>query len=212
MKQVLLFILIGFPLVFHACMQDTAKPPKQDVSGLTLEDKAANTFKNTTAVFSGSMLLAFSNHFRPLVDSFAVLFDGELSDEGLQYLDDQIANLDSNTLQTIDRMIVQIDSAVDALRASNRISLYQKMFMNDLIRDGIAITEKYELPYGFRPLCLPLSDKEIKRYILKVTTDSHDPNDPLIKTYMELFAWFQEVGEDFQADPEIQEFLNSMRR
>ena len=61
---------------------------------------------------------------------------------------------------------------VDALRASNRISLYQKMFMNDLIRDGIAITEKYELPYGFRPLCLPLSDKEIKRYILKVTRNN----------------------------------------
>ena len=52
------------------------------------------------------VITSYSIHYTKLYD--AVLFDGELSDEGLQYLDDQIANLDSNTLQTIDRMIVQI--------------------------------------------------------------------------------------------------------
>jgi hypothetical protein len=177
---------------------------------LSLDEKALNTFKNTTMVFSGSMILAFSDAFKDESGIFDGAFDEELTDEDVAELDRQIASLNEQTLQSMDEMMKKMDAAFNDLSKEN-LPIYKKMFLKDIMKEGVAITEKYDLPNGFRPLSQDLTPKEIKRYIIKVTTDAEDMDDPIIKTYMELFEWFQLVDQEFNNDPEIQEFLQSIR-
>jgi hypothetical protein len=184
---------------------------EQKVKSLSLDEKAKNTFKNTTMILSGSMVLAFSDFFKGQSEAFAGIFDQEMDDQALAELDSKINGLGDATMQKLDEMMDEMDAAFDDLKKSN-LPVYKKMFLHDLMQEGVDITEKYELPKGFRPLSQNLSREEIKRYILKVTTSADNPEDPIIKTYMELFEWFQKVGEEFNADQEIQNYLKSIRK
>jgi hypothetical protein len=197
-------------LIFSCTGNPDAKKEETKVKKLSLDTKAKNTFKNTTVVFTGAMVLAFSEVYKGQAEAFAEAFNSELNEEDLKVLDEQIAGLGNEVIQPLEELIVKMNEAFDEMAKEN-ITVYEKMFLHDLMKEGVAITEKYELPAGFRPLSQNLSQDEIKRYIVKVSSDGQDQDDPIIKTYMELFEWFQKVGEEFNADPEIQSFLKSMK-
>ena len=202
-----LFSCAGNP---EAGKEKEEKTKKEKKKALTLDQKARNTFKNTTAVFSGSMLLAFNQIFKEQATTFGEAFEGDMDEAAVKELDEKIAGLGEEVLQPLEEMIFVMDSAFDNLAEEN-LTIYEKMFLHDVMKEGVAITEKYDLPAGFKPLSHDLTDQEIKRYIVKVTSDGEDMEDPVIKTYMELFEWFQKVGEEFNADPEIQSFLEGLR-
>lgn len=178
---------------------------------LTLDQKAQNTFKNTTIVFTGSMVLAFSDAFKGQAQAFADAFVTEMDEESIKTLDEQIAGLGEQTLKPLEEMITHMDDAFDNMAKEN-LTVYEKMFLHDVVKEGVAITEKYDLPTGFRPLSQNLNRNELKRYILKVSADGQNTEDPIIKTYIELFEWFQKVSEEFNADPEIQSFMESFKK
>lgn len=211
-RTVGVFLLAGILAFSCAGNPDTGKAKKteKEEKTLTLDQKARNTFKNTTVIFSGSMVLAFSETFRTQADAFAGAFDTELNKEDLDRLDDQIAGLGDDVMSPLEEMMNQMDEAFDDLSEEN-LTIYEKMFLHDIMKEGVAITEKYELPAGFRPMSQNLTRDEIKRYIIKLSTDGEDMDDPIMKTYMELFEWFQKVSTTFEQDPEIQTFLRGIR-
>ncbi len=204
-------LLLVCSLIVSCAGNPDAKKEEKKVKKLSLDAKAKNTFKNTTVVFTGAMVIAFSDVFRGQAEAFTDAFNSELDEEGIKNLDEQIAGFGEEVIQPLDEMIMQMDQAFDEMAKEN-INVYEKMFLHDLMKEGVAITEKYELPNGFRPLSQDLTQEEIKRYIVKVSTDGQNTEDPVIKTYIELFEWFQKVGEEFNADPEIQSFMRSMQK
>ena len=189
--------------------KETADKTKKAKS-LSLDEKAKNTFKNTMVIFTGAMVLAFSDMFKDQAEAFSEAFNAEMNEADLEELDLKISEMKDGSMSQLEEMIDKMDSAFDDLAKTN-ITIYEKMFLHDVMKEGVAITEKYDLPAGFKPLSHDLTDQEIKRYIVKVTSDGEDMEDPVIKTYMELFEWFQKVGEEFNADPEIQSFLEGLR-
>lgn len=197
-------------LIFSCIGNPDAKKEETKVKKLTLDTKAKNTFKNTTVVFTGAMVLAFSEIYKGQAEAFAEVFNSEMNEEALKNLDELIAGLGNEIIQPLDEMIVNMDEAFDEMAKEN-INVYEKMFLHDLMKEGVAITEKYDLPNGFRPLSQNLTKQEIKRYIVKISTDGQNQDDPIIKTYMELFEWFQKVGQEFNSDPEIKSFMKRMQ-
>jgi len=177
---------------------------------LTLDQKAKNTLKNLTAVFSGSMIVAMNEVFRSQAEGFTEAFGGELDDEAVAEIDAQIEGLGDDIMQPLDEMMDHLDAAFDDLAEEN-LTVYEKMFLHDLMKEGVDITEKYDLPAGFRPLSQDLSKEEMKRYIMKVTSDNQDMEDPIMKTYMELFQWLTKVGAEFEADADIKAFMEGLQ-
>ena len=177
---------------------------------LTLDQKAENTFKNTTIVFSGSLLVAFSGVFKDRTQTFSEIFASEMNRENLKILDERIASLGEQTMKPLEGMMKQMDSVFNKLAEEN-YSIYKKMFLHDVMKEGVDITEKYNLPEGFRPLSQNLSQMELKRYIFKVSADGQNTEDPVIKTYIELFEWLQRVGEKYNTDTEFQTFIRKLR-
>ena len=198
-------------LIFSCISNPDAKKEEAKVKNLTLDTRAKNTFKNTTVVFTGAMVLAFSEVYKGQAEAFAEAFNSEMNEEDIKNLDEQIAGLGNEIIQPLEEMIINMDAAFDEMAKEN-ITVYEKMFLHDLMKEGVAITEKYDLPTGFRPLSQNLTKEEIKRYIVKISTDGHKQDDPIIKTYMELFEWFQKVGQEFNSDPEIKSFLQRMQK
>lgn len=203
-------LAIACSILISCANNSDVKKEETKVQKLTLDTKAKNTFKNTTVVFTGAMVLAFSEVYKGQAEAFAKAFNSEMDEGDLKLLDEQIAGLGEEVIQPLEEMIVNMDEAFDEMAKEN-IGVYEKMFLHDLMKEGVAITEKYELPAGFRPLSQNLSKEEIKRYIVKVSADGQNQEDPIIKTYMELFEWFQKVGQEFNSDPEIQSFMKSMQ-
>lgn len=197
-------------LIFSCIGNPEKKKEEVKVKKLTLDAKAKNTFKNTTVVFTGAMVLVFSEVYKEQAEAFAEAFNSEMNEEDIKNLDEQIAGLGNEIIQPLEEMIENMDEAFDEMAKEN-INVYEKMFLHDLMKEGVAITEKYDLPTGFRPLSQNLTKEEIKRYIVKISTDGQNLDDPIIKTYMELFDWFQKVGEEFNSDPEIKSFMQRMR-
>ena len=177
---------------------------------LTLDQKAKNTLKNLTVIFSGSMIVAMNDVFRSQAQGFAEAFGGELDDEAIAEIDAEIEGLGDDIMQPLEEMMDHANAAFDNMAEEN-ITVYEKMFLHDLMKEGVEITEKYDLPPGFRPLSQDLSKAEIKRYIMKVTSDNQDMDDPIMKTYMELFEWLTRVGPEFEADPEIKAFMENLQ-
>jgi hypothetical protein len=197
-------------LIFSCIGNPEKKKEEVKVKKLTLDAKAKNTFKNTTVVFTGAMVLVFSEVYKEQAEAFAEAFNSEMNEEDIKNLDEQIAGLGNEIIQPLEEMIENMDEAFDEMAKEN-INVYEKMFLHDLMKEGVAITEKYDLPTGFRPLSQNLTKEEIKRYIVKISTDGQNLDDPIIKTYMELFDWFQKVGEEFNSDPEIKSFMQRMQ-
>ena len=203
-------LVLTIGLIFSCGRNPDQKKELTKIKKLPLEEKAKNTFKNTTIVFTGAMVLAFSEVYSGYTQSFSEAFNSEMNNEDLKVLDEQIAGLGNEVIQPLEDLISGMNEAFDDMAKEN-LSIYEKMFLHDLMKEGVAITEKYELPNGFRPLSQDLSPEEIKRYIVKISTDGQKEDDPIIKTYMELFEWFQKVGEEFNSDPEIRSFMKSMQ-
>ena len=203
-------LILVCSLIFSCIGNPDAKKEEAKVKKLTLEEKAKNTFKNTTVVFTGAMVLVFSEVYKGQAEAFAEAFNSEMNEEDIKSLDEKIAGLGNEIIQPLEEMIENMDESFDEMAREN-VSVYEKMFLHDLMKEGVAITEKYDLPTGFRPLSQNLTKEEIKRYIVKISTDGQDLDDPIIKTYMELFEWFQKVGQDFNSDPEIKSFLQRMQ-
>ncbi len=204
-------LFLALYLIVSCTSNPAAKKEVKKVKKLSLDEKAKNTFKNTTVVFTGAMVIAFSEVYKGQAEAFADAFNSELNEEDIKYLDEQIAGLGEEVNQSLDEMIVQMDQAFDEMAKEN-LSVYKKMFMHDLMKEGVAITEKYELPNGFSPLSQNLTREEIKRYVVKISTEGQNAEDPIMKTYIELFEWFQKVGQEFNTDPEIQAFMKSMQK
>lgn len=194
---VLLFSCIGSP--------DVKKEKSPDP-----EKKAMNTIKNTTIIIMGSMQLAFNRSFKEHSDAFSVALSEELNDDSIAMLDEKILGMGDATLLSLEEMIDRMDAKFDEL-SKIELTLSQKMALHDIMSEGVAITEKYKLPYGFRPLSQDLSSTELKRYIVKVTADYEKQEDSIIQTYKELFQWLQIVNEEFGADPQMRDFIKSIR-
>ena len=203
--------LLAFTLILlTSCGVNPEGKDKKSAKELTLDQKALNTFENTTIVFTGSMVVAFSNVFKGQAEAFSNTFAAGLNKENIKALDEQIAGLGEQVINPLENLITHMDSVFNEMTKKNR-TIYEKMFLHDVMKEGVAITEKYELPDEFRPLSQNLSMDELKRYILKVTADSQNTDDPIIKTYIELFDWFKKVGKAFEKDTEIQNFMKGLR-
>lgn len=189
---------------------ETKEQKTETTKKLSLEQKTRNTLENTIIVFSGSMLVVTSSHFRDHTQAMAEIFDSELNNENLKVLDEQIANLGEETINSLEKMMADMDAAFDTLEKEN-LTVYEKIFLHDIMKEGVTITEKYKLQEGFRPLSQNLTQDELKRYILKVTVDGEDSEDPVIKTYIELFGWFQKVGQELSSDPDFEAFVQNLR-
>ncbi len=204
----LLFILVF--LFSCAGNPETKESKAKSTKALTLEQKTRNTLENTIIVFSGSMLIASNSLFKSQAQAFSEAFASEMDEKSITTLDEQITGLGEQTMTSLNEMMVDMDAAFDKLAEEN-LSVYEKIFLHDVMKKGVAITEKYDLPAGFKPLSQNLTQDELKRYIIKVSVDGQDSEDPIVKTYIELFGWFQEVGEAFNSDSDFQAFIQNLR-
>lgn len=221
--SVILSLVIAAAVMFN-CQSGTQKTSDEEGSEakeskakkeLTLDEKARNTYKNTLCVFSGSMVVLFSGAFGEMAEGIAESFNqlaaGEVNTDDI---DAKIATMPENIMQKMDEMVHKMDSVFNGFKAQDE-ALYDKMFKHEVMQEGVDITTKYELPSGFRPLSENLTGDEIKRYIVKMAASSdetEDTEDPVVKTYQDLFVWFQKADEAFRADPEIAAFLKSIEK
>lgn len=200
-------------IVLYSCV---SSPESSDeryneyMKKLSFEEKSINTFKNTLVVFSGSMALAFSSVFKEQIPTFEIAFNEELDEKKLREIDSLIAKLGTRLTLQLEQVMEHMDKNFVELSQEN-LNIYNKIFLYDLMKDGVAITEKYELPAGFRPLSQYLTPAELKRYIIKVSVHSENTKDPVIKTYKELFEWFQKAGDELQKDAEINDFMKGLK-
>ncbi|MCG8697130.1 MAG: hypothetical protein MI922_03690 [Bacteroidales bacterium] len=186
------------------------KPAKKSKKELSLEDKAMNTFTNSTVIVTGAMMLAFSDAFKSQAESFATIFGEETTEESLKKIDEEIAGLDNETILTLGTMRDEMKHAFDSLAKEN-MTVYKKLFLHEKMKEGVEITTKYELPKGFPPLSEELTEAELKRYIVKLISADGNEEDPIVKTYTELMMWFQEVGKEIENDEELKKMLSSMQ-
>ncbi len=183
----------------------TSDAPK--TKKLTTDVQARNIFKNTLSIFSGTMVLAYNSTFQQSAESLAKTF----SSGSVKEMDEDIANLEANLIEELDNVKTEMDKAFDEMKSTNE-KAYKKLFTHEVMKEGIEITKKHDLPDGYPPLSSNLSQDEMKRYIVKITTASNDAEDPVIKMYTELMQWFQKVSEELNKDAEIKQMLESMKK
>lgn len=169
--------------------------------------KAKNTYQNTTCIFSGIMILAFSEMFEGTMQSFSKSLSGNVDS-----IDASISKMDEKLSTQIDTIIISLDKVFDEVLTEDK-AIYKKLFTKSVLSEGVEIATKYELPEGYRPLTQNLTTQEIKRYIVYVLSEpeTQETDDPIIKTFTELTEWLKRVDAELKADPEINDFLNSIR-
>lgn len=186
---------------------ETAEVEKKELSA---DEKAVNTFKNTMVVFTGNMALAFSKSFGDVAKAFT--FDSET---GKANIDSVLSTMPAELESKIDTMLIEMDKAFASVKEENQL-VYDKMFKHAVMQEGIDITTKYELPEGFRPLSENLSKDDLMKYITYTSIaskkeDLFDAEDPVLKTYAEIFEWMQRAGTEFESDEEVKTFVTSLR-
>lgn len=228
----ILGVVMIFSLFIFGCQNNTPKP--EDIQGeveeivnniveepvvanedLAMDVKARNIFANTTVILSGSMMFAFSEMFQgqtgAFKEAFTKLSAGEVN---VKDIDEQIKALPAELVGGLDAMKFQLDSAYNELESSNQ-AIYTKMFDREIMKEGVEIAEKYELPNGFRPLTQNLTQEEIKRYILKVVAageDAQTSEEPVLKMYKEIFDWLQKASMELTQDAEISAYMEQMSK
>ena len=174
---------------------------------LSLEEQAKNTYMNTTSIISGIMILSLSDMFQGTIKSFAVSATGNLDS-----VDAIINNMDQGLSAQLDTMVTSMNKVFNDILTKN-ISIYKKLFSKEVLKNGVAIATKYEVPKGFRPLTQDLSPQEIKQYIIYTLSIPKDEDSTNVvgKTLSELAQWLQDVDAEIKADPEISNFLNTLQ-
>lgn len=173
---------------------------------LSLEEQAKNTYMNTTSIISGIMILSFSEMFQGTIRSFAEGISGKVDS-----VDAIIATMDEGLSAQLDTIVTSMDKIFNEILTQN-ISVYNKLFNKEVLKEGVAIATKYDLPEGFRPLTQDLTPQEVKRYIiyaLSVPKEEAESN-TVNQTLTELSQWLQDVDAEIKADPEISDFLNTL--
>jgi predicted Zn-dependent protease with MMP-like domain len=183
---------------------------KQAKGVLSAEEKAVNTYKNTMIVFSGNMAMAFSSMIGDMAKAFTVN-----SETGQANVEQALANIPEQLEVKLDTMLIGIGNAFDDMKEENAV-VYNKMFNHAVMQEGIDITTKYELPEGFKPFSEDLTKDDLMKYIAYVSLASQSEQidqdeDPILKTYLEIFDWMQKAGKAFERDQEIQTFMASLR-
>ncbi|MBN1949920.1 MAG: hypothetical protein JW801_01875 [Bacteroidales bacterium] len=173
--------------------------------GPDAEQKACNTFVNTSIIVTGTFLVAFGNHCRLEKEAFTPYFTEELNKKTLKDLDEKIETLNVDAFNSLDTLYMQM-SALLKLTSMTDPDLYHQLFLSDVMQQGVAITEKYPLPYGFRPFSQNLTLTEIKRYIVYFIAAGIEGESPMNKTLQDLAAWMQE--DKFLNAPFVQEFMS----
>ncbi len=196
--------------------QEAKKENKEKkTKNLTPEQKATNVYANTLTIFSGSMALAFNSAFKDLAEGIKTSINEAAGDkEAVNKLDAKIAELPDEISSKLQEMTGEMNKGFTEMKKTNP-EIYNKMFKNELMQEGIDITTKYDLPEGFKPLSENLNEKEIKRYIVFIGAAGNDQanaDHPVIKTYQDLFAWFQKMGKELQKDPDIKAYMEEMKQ
>jgi hypothetical protein len=194
----------------------TEKTKEKKKKALSLDEKARNVYKNTLTVFSAGMFITFNSMFKGMAEGFAESFENlSEGDAKVKEIDAKInEDLPKEIMSKLDTIKMQMDEALDEIKKENP-TVYNKMFKHELMKEGVEITTKYDLPKGFKPLSHDLSQTELNRYIVYISSqpqDEIDKDDPVMKTYKELFEWFQKVSQEFQKDQEIKAFMDSMKK
>ena len=213
-KQIRYFISVLLCFSIIACQsvnkqsdsENESKPLKID-KNLSIEEQAKNTYQNTTSIFSGLMILAFSDVFDGSLKAFSESLTGNTDS-----IDAKIKSMDKEISSKIDTIIFSLDKVFDETLSSNQM-IYAKLFGKDLMKEGVTITTKYELPEGYRPVSQELTNQEIKRYIIYLLSQPQqtDLKDPIVATFTELTEWLKKVDAEIKSDPEISDFLNNIK-
>ena len=174
---------------------------------LSLEEQAKNTYMNTTSIISGIMILSLSEMFQGTMKSFTGSFNGKIDT-----VDAIIKSMNTEISAQLDTMVTSMDKIFNEVLTEN-ISIYNKLFSKEILKEGVSIASKYELPEGFRPLTQDLSPSEIKRYIIYTLSipKEEQKTDELGKMLTELSQWLQEVDKEIKADSEIADFFSTLK-
>ncbi|NJK72512.1 MAG: hypothetical protein HC842_05935 [Cytophagales bacterium] len=189
-----------------AVMNETATPAE-----LAYDEKAVNLFANTMSIFTGTMVLSFSQAFGQVAQGFAGL-GGETA---RSKVDSAMAQIPKEISLKIDTIANGIGSGLRQMKDSLP-EVYERLFSDSIMQRGIDIAQNPELPDGFRSLTEPLSSEDIMAYITYISATSkagktQDSSDVVMQTYGELFAWLQDVGKKFENDTEVQAVLKAKR-
>lgn len=190
---------------------DESANEKAATKELSVDEKAKNMFSNTMIIFSGSMIISFSEMYKNQAEVFSEVFNTELDEAAIKELDQKIAGLNDETMAQLEEMKVMMDHAYDSIEKADR-AIYDKLFLRESMKNGVAIAESFDMPVGFKPLTEELSTEEVKRYILKIIVDGQDTSDVVIKSFSEIALWMQEIGKELNNDEEINTFMESMKK
>jgi hypothetical protein len=180
---------------------------------LSEDQMVRNMYRNTSAVVFNVLVVSFDKIFKEeaktLTASISSL-SAETSKEEVAEVDSQIDGFSEDFRNKLDSGLVAMDDYFDKLKTEDA-EMYNKIFDREKMKTGPSISENYELPTGFRPLQNNLNEAEITRYVVRLVANSDDNNDPLNQYMTEVMQWFSEVSNELDTDPEIKEYIESLR-
>lgn len=154
-------------------------------SALSKEKQVINSIVNSTVVMSAGMMIAMQSQMSPTSDG---------------------ADIKAKSKEMITGMVDKFSTVFSTFETEHP-ELYQKMASNPEVLKGISISEKYNLPSGFKAYTENMSIEDLSAYVNKMAEadpEAEPAADDVVALYMqEMAMWSMTMNQTLKADPEF---------
>jgi len=228
-----LFMLLAIAFIFSQCdtktQQEDQNSPEDSISSemnteidavatieeeLTEEQKLQNMYKNATSVIFNVFMVSYNDVIKEQAKTLTASFgevNSEKSTTDVDEIDAKIENFSDEFQNKLDSGLIQQEAYFNQLKTEN-VEVYNKMFTNETMKEGLVIAEHYEFPAGFGPLHKNMDEKAIARYVVRLVATSNDKDDVVNQYMSEVMQWYSQVNKELEEDPEINEYLESLNQ
>ncbi len=226
-----LFMLLAIAFIFSQCdtkkQQEDQNSPEDSISSemnseidavaaidqqLTEEQKVQNMYKNATSVIFNVFMVSYNDVIKDQAKTLTASF-GEINSEehatSVEEIDAKIENFSDEFQNKLDSGFVQQETYFNQMKTENE-EIYNKIFSNETMKEGLVIAEHYEFPAGFGPLYENMDEKAIARYVVRVVATSNDKDDVVNQYMSEVMQWYSQVNKELEEDPEINDYMESL--
>ena len=170
-------------------------------------DQGALLYGNTTVAFMGVLVVGMSKAFGGMAEGIAEAFGGN---KDASEIDSKLSEVKGEAIDQTMNMKTAIADALASIKVEDA-EVYERMFSTPTIVKGLAIAANAKLPDSFVPFHGPMTEADMKRWVVFLAQGDVDESHPAYVHFQEIMTWYQEINAEFQEDPEITTVTDKLR-